>query len=679
MRELAGRLAELDPDAGAALQAIAYFDRLMEGRVGLEALVRGAAVLSGYPARLVDERRGVRIRVEPNGRREDSGGPVDPAWPWVPLDASEVRRPWTSPDTPGAAPARAQIDTSGAGGRPRGRAGTPEAAPAAASLDAPYAAPLGVSLDASGVVGPGVRAGASEAASVSSSLDAPYAAPLGASLDTSGVVAPGVRAGTPEAAPAAASFDAPYAAPPGVSLDTSGVVGPGVRAGNSEVASAPESFDASDVASPGVSLDASGAVRPQGRMDAQASDSLDAPHATPPRVPHDAPGVVGTGVRVGTSEATSGSASFSTPHAAPPGEPLDASGVAGLRVRAVTPEAAASAAASLEAPHATPPGVPLDTFGVAGTPEQAGTSQAASEATSLEIPRSAPARALLDSSGAAPVTVGSPVTASHADVPGPESAAALWLELPGSPDGVRAMILERAAGAVRAVLERTRGWAPPAAPASDPALVEVVLDASAPDATRTHAAAQLGLKRGQSVRAVALEGGGAEIVPAGRPGSEARRAGVGPAVEPAELPRSWAAARTALRFTAGGTAHDPGPRTVYADELGGLALLAAAVGPDTPPIPDELALERALAEASWAAATLHAVASTPSLRAAAAELTVHHSTLQERLVQAEHILGWDVHPPQGRLRLQLALAVRKLRRTGAAGQASGGFSGDARR
>ncbi|MFF2846357.1 helix-turn-helix domain-containing protein [Streptomyces sp. NPDC058001] len=45
------------------------------------------------------------------------------------------------------------------------------------------------------------------------------------------------------------------------------------------------------------------------------------------------------------------------------------------------------------------------------------------------------------------------------------------------------------------------------------------------------------------------------------------------------------------------------------------------------------------------------------------ELTVHHSTLQERLSQAEHLLGWDVHTPQGRLRLQLALAVRRLRRT----------------
>jgi hypothetical protein len=347
VKELAGRLAALAPDAGAALRVIAYFDRLTEDRAGLEALVRGAAVLSGSPARLVDERRGVRVRVEPDGRRRDAAGPPDQAWPWVPL-------------------------------------------------------------------------------------------------------APGTAVRTPPAGP---------------------------------------------------------------------------------------------------------------------------------------------------------------------RPDDAG----------------------------------------------------LWLERPGPPDGVHAMILERAAAAVRVVLDRTRGRAPSGGGTlEDPALVETVLDASAPPAVRLRAANRLGLHAEQRVRAVALYGGGARIQPAdGAPpqAGEEPRAGVGPAVEPERLPESWAAARTALRFTAEGTAHDPGPRTVHADELGALALLAGAVGPDTPPVPDLLAVERAVAEAPWAAATLHAVASAPSLRSAAAELTVHHSTLQERLAQLHHLLGWDVHTPQGRLRLQLALATRRLRRS----------------
>lgn len=78
MKELAGRLTALDPDAGAAVRVIAYFDRLTEGRAGVEALVRGAAVLAGVPARLVDAGRGVRIRIEADGVRRDSGPPPDP-------------------------------------------------------------------------------------------------------------------------------------------------------------------------------------------------------------------------------------------------------------------------------------------------------------------------------------------------------------------------------------------------------------------------------------------------------------------------------------------------------------------------------------------------------------------------------------------------------------------------
>jgi len=47
MRELAGRLRALDPEAGDTLRVIEYFDRLVDGRVGAEGMLRGAAVLSG--------------------------------------------------------------------------------------------------------------------------------------------------------------------------------------------------------------------------------------------------------------------------------------------------------------------------------------------------------------------------------------------------------------------------------------------------------------------------------------------------------------------------------------------------------------------------------------------------------------------------------------------------------
>jgi DNA-binding PucR family transcriptional regulator len=101
---------------------------------------------------------------------------------------------------------------------------------------------------------------------------------------------------------------------------------------------------------------------------------------------------------------------------------------------------------------------------------------------------------------------------------------------------------------------------------------------------------------------------------------------------------------------------------VHADEPGGVALVAGLVAPGAEPPPDVRALEAAGAGTPWLLATLHAVVSTASLRAAAAEINVHQSTLQDRLSHAEHLLGWPLRTPQGRLRLQLALAMRNLAR-----------------
>lgn len=273
----------------------------------------------------------------------------------------------------------------------------------------------------------------------------------------------------------------------------------------------------------------------------------------------------------------------------------------------------------------------------------------------------------------------------------PDGAPALWLERTGAPSVVDAVILERAAAVIRVVLDRTRGRAPTAS-AEDPALVETLLDATAPEQARLHAARRLGLDPAAPAHAVApLEGpprvvaasalrgpvpaegrlSGPEESARARPAAAtagadsalpAGRVGVGPAVPVLELPRSWAAARTALRFTAEGTPHAPGPRVVYADELGGIGLLAELVVPGADPPPDVLALEAAVADAPWMLATLHAVASTASLRGAAVEVNVHHSTLQDRLGHAESLLGWPVRTPQGRLRLQLALTMRHLGR-----------------
>jgi DNA-binding PucR family transcriptional regulator len=91
-------------------------------------------------------------------------------------------------------------------------------------------------------------------------------------------------------------------------------------------------------------------------------------------------------------------------------------------------------------------------------------------------------------------------------------------------------------------------------------------------------------------------------------------------------------------------------------------LLAASVTATTPLLPDELALQHAAAAAPWMLVTLDVVAGSASMRAAAATLQVHHSTLQERITHAERLLGWNIRRPHGSHRLYLALALRRLRR-----------------
>ncbi|GAA2535407.1 helix-turn-helix domain-containing protein [Winogradskya humida] len=248
--------------------------------------------------------------------------------------------------------------------------------------------------------------------------------------------------------------------------------------------------------------------------------------------------------------------------------------------------------------------------------------------------------------------------------PAPQAFDAAWphlaagsvtvrLERTGPPGPVDAMVLERAVSAARTVLDRTRGRAPAA---DSTALVELLIDASGPADARLLAARHLGLPAETTAYVLVRPEG--VFINGDEPTSG--RAGIGPTVPVLDLPASHVAARTALRFTAAGTEEDPGPQVVSYAELGALAALATV--PDPGAVPDVQALDHAAAAAPWLLQTLHAVTTTTSLRAAATTLRVHHSTLQDRVVQAEHLLSWSVREPHGRLRVQLALALRRLHR-----------------
>lgn len=72
MQELVGRLTALDPEASETLKVIAYFDALVLAGASMDALVRGAAALSGTIAGA--ERRGRVSRRTPDGKAAPESG-----------------------------------------------------------------------------------------------------------------------------------------------------------------------------------------------------------------------------------------------------------------------------------------------------------------------------------------------------------------------------------------------------------------------------------------------------------------------------------------------------------------------------------------------------------------------------------------------------------------------------
>ena len=84
MQELVGRLTALDPEASETLKVVSYFDTLVAGAVGLDSLLRGAAVLSGAvagyaPPSSSPVRRDVRIA--PTGETLEKPDAATSDWP----------------------------------------------------------------------------------------------------------------------------------------------------------------------------------------------------------------------------------------------------------------------------------------------------------------------------------------------------------------------------------------------------------------------------------------------------------------------------------------------------------------------------------------------------------------------------------------------------------------------
>jgi hypothetical protein len=236
------------------------------------------------------------------------------------------------------------------------------------------------------------------------------------------------------------------------------------------------------------------------------------------------------------------------------------------------------------------------------------------------------------------------------------------------------MLLERFAIAI--AITRSRA----AADSGAHRAVELVVDASVAVDDRAAAAARLRLDAHHRVRAVAVQASAhadsrhpnavlstpfglarAVIVPADTaqppadPGHLAPM-GWGLAVDPLRLPSSWSSALVALRLS------DARSPVVDAERLGSMLVLAEAADADPDPHADVVVLDR-IGGDRVALPTLDALTQEGSVRAAAAALGVHHSTVQARLTTLIAALGYDPRTPDGRTRYVLARLLQRLRST----------------
>lgn len=147
------------------------------------------------------------------------------------------------------------------------------------------------------------------------------------------------------------------------------------------------------------------------------------------------------------------------------------------------------------------------------------------------------------------------------------------------------------------------------------------------------------------------------------------RVASGPTVQALEAPRSWQLAWQTFRFTLPSShGHGPYPPEeaviVIADDVGCLALLARHIPVDAIGNADEVRGLDLLASEQGGLEmlrTLEVVAATESLRRAAGVMHMHHNSVRHRVERAGEVLGFNPTEPYGRVRLMMALILRRLR------------------
>ncbi|MFT4084080.1 MAG: helix-turn-helix domain-containing protein [Nocardioides sp.] len=123
-----------------------------------------------------------------------------------------------------------------------------------------------------------------------------------------------------------------------------------------------------------------------------------------------------------------------------------------------------------------------------------------------------------------------------------------------------------------------------------------------------------------------------------------------------DLVTGWRQARIALTMAAG---RDPASSLhVHYTDLGALASLAEIFSAEAAATtPDVLVLDHLHTERSWSVATLREVIGHQSMRRAASQMYLHHSTLLQRVEWLEQHLGYPLRTPEGRIRGAVAWAL----------------------
>jgi hypothetical protein len=132
------------------------------------------------------------------------------------------------------------------------------------------------------------------------------------------------------------------------------------------------------------------------------------------------------------------------------------------------------------------------------------------------------------------------------------------------------------------------------------------------------------------------------------------RSGVGLAVVPDSLDRSWASALIALRLT---SRDAPVQR---ADQLGALLVVAEAADAASGDHADLASLKFLLRSQPKALRVLEVLARAASVRRAADASGLHPDAIRERAQEYLRALGFDVLTSNGRVRLTVALALFRL-------------------